>query len=221
MLQLRTDQCVGIVLEALKENGLDDKTLVFFTTDHGIAFPWMKCNLYDLGIGVSLILRFPKGQFSGQVVDSLVSHLDIYPTLCELAELEPPPWLEGNSVMPLIQGETDVIRTEIFGEVTYRAAYEPLHCIRTKRYKYIRYFDDFGDIVKPNIDNSRSKRFFLEHGLSDRKHVPKEMLFDLYFDPVERNNLAEDPNFAKIKQEIANRLTGWAGSVRRPSPSVE
>ena len=168
-LARHADQCAGVVLDALKENDLMDDTLVIFTTDHGIAFPWMKCNLFDHGIGVSLILRFPKGQFSGQVIDSLVSHLDIYPTLCELTGTEPPPWLEGNSLLPLIRGEAESIRNEIFGEVTYHAAYEPMRCVRTARYKYIRYFDDFEDVVKPNIDDSRSKRFLMAHGLSERR----------------------------------------------------
>ncbi|MFP4662762.1 MAG: sulfatase-like hydrolase/transferase, partial [Halanaerobiales bacterium] len=48
------DDCVGKVIEALKESGLEDETFVIFTTDHGIAFPKMKCNLYDTGIGISL-----------------------------------------------------------------------------------------------------------------------------------------------------------------------
>ncbi len=215
-LARHADKCVGIVLKALAANGLDDQTLVFFTTDHGIAFPQMKCNLYDHGIGVSLIMRFPKGQFAGQVVDGLVSHLDLYPTLCELAGITAPRWLEGHSLMPLIRGETDAIRNEIFGEVTYHAAYEPLRAIRTARYKYIRYFDNFEAVVLPNIDNSRSKRFLLAQGLAERKHNPAEMLFDLYFDPHERNNLAADPDFAEIKADLAGRLAAWMSETNDP-----
>lgn len=208
-LARHADQCVGVVLDALEENNLTDDTLVIFTTDHGIAFPGMKCNLFDHGIGVSLILRFPEKQFSGQVVDSLVSHLDIYPTLCEMAGTEPPPWLEGNSLLPLIRGEAESIRSEIYGEVTYHAAYEPMRCIRTARYKYIRYFDDFENVVKPNIDDSRSKRFLMAHGLSDRRHNPAEMLFDLIFDPNERDNLADRESFLEIKNELAAHLHNW------------
>jgi len=215
-LARHADHCASIVLEAIKANHLEDETLVFFTTDHGIAFPGMKCNLTDDGLGVALIMRFPEGKFAGQVVDSLVSHLDIYPTLCELCEIEMPPWLEGASLMPLIRGDVKTIREEIFGEVTYHAAYEPMRCIRTERYKYIRYFGDYTSVIKPNIDDSRSKRFLMEHGLNERPHAPAETLFDLYFDPHERQNLADEPQYAAVKSDLVNRLDGWMKATDDP-----
>ncbi|MCJ7701719.1 MAG: sulfatase, partial [Anaerolineales bacterium] len=179
-LARNADRCVGIVLEALEVNHLQEDTLVIFTTDHGVAFPKMKCTLFDEGIGVSLILRFPQGKYAGQVVDAMVSHLDIYPTLCHLVGIEAPTWLEGHSLVPLLDGKVDQIRDQVFAEVTYHAAYEPMRCIRTERYKYIRYFDEYEMVIKPNIDASSSKRFLIEHGLLTRAHDPKEMLFDLY-----------------------------------------
>ena len=191
------DTCVGIVLEALAANGLADETLVFFTTDHGIAFPKMKCHLYDAGIGVSLIVRYPGHGQSGQVIDALVSHLDIYPTVCEIAGVPAPPWLEGVSLVPLLDGTAAQVRDEIFAEVTYHAAYEPMRCVRTLRWKYIRYFDDYDLVVKPNIDDGHSKQFLLKHGLDEARHDPAEMLFDLVFDPTERNNLAGRAEYAE------------------------
>ena len=90
------DQGLGTVLNALEENGLVGNTLVIFTTDHGLAFPDAKATLYDRGIGVMLIIRGPGGFERGRVFDSLVSHLDIYPTICEVAGIDPPGWLEGD-----------------------------------------------------------------------------------------------------------------------------
>ncbi|HOQ30288.1 MAG TPA: sulfatase, partial [Armatimonadota bacterium] len=81
----RLDECMGIVFDALEESGLAEETLVVCTTDHGIAFPFMKCNLTDHGTGVMLILRGPGGFTGGKVVDALVSHVDIFPTLCQMA----------------------------------------------------------------------------------------------------------------------------------------
>jgi len=86
------DQYVGTVLEALDRNGLADNTLVICTTDHGIAFPYMKCNLTDHGIGVMLMMRFPRGFTGGKVVDALVSHIDIFPTICEILDIDKPEW---------------------------------------------------------------------------------------------------------------------------------
>src|SRR6266849_3914765 len=99
------DQGIGAVLEALDANGLAENTLVICTTDHGIAFPRMKCNLTDHGIGVSLIMRGPGGFTGGQVYDALISHIDIFPTLCDLLQIDPPAWLQGSSFMPLLRGE--------------------------------------------------------------------------------------------------------------------
>ncbi|MCU0500359.1 MAG: sulfatase [Anaerolineae bacterium] len=210
------DACVGIVLEALATNGLADDTLVFFTTDHGVAFPKMKCHLYDPGIGVSLIVSYPGHGQPGQVIDALVSHLDIYPTVCEITGVPAPRWLEGVSLVPLLDGTTAQVRDEIFAEVTYHAAYEPLRCVRTPRWKYIRYFDDFGLVVKPNIDDGHSKQLLLKHGLAEARHDPAEMLFDLVFDPAERTNLAGRPEFAAVQSDLAGRLERWMRETGDP-----
>ena len=82
------DAKMGRVLAALQDNGLADNTLVICTTDHGIAFPTMKCNLTDHGLGVMLVIRGPGGFSGGQVLDALVSQIDIYPTVCALAGIE-------------------------------------------------------------------------------------------------------------------------------------
>ena len=79
------DQGVGTVLEALDAGGRTENTLIFLTTDHGLAFPGAKATLYDRGLGVMLIMRGPGGFTGGRVHDALVSHLDVYPTLCQLA----------------------------------------------------------------------------------------------------------------------------------------
>jgi N-sulfoglucosamine sulfohydrolase len=228
-LARQADRCFGIVLEALQNSGLADETVVLFTTDHGVAFPWMKCTLYDTGIGVALILRLPGSLKQNRVVDGLVSQLDVFPTICDLAGLPKPAWLEGYSLLPLIEGQSNQVREEIFAEVTYHAAYEPMRCIRTERYKYIHYFDLFPDTVKPNIDWCPSKDFLIEHGLDERPHDPPEMLFDLYFDPTERVNQAGNPRFAGIRKELADRLQGWMvktgdpllqGRVPKPAGAV-
>ncbi|MDQ3613610.1 MAG: sulfatase, partial [Chloroflexota bacterium] len=147
------DNAYGEILDALDSTGLADTTLVIATTDHGIAFPWMKCNLTDHGTGVLLIMRGPGGFSDGQVNDALISHLDLYPTICDLAGIGRPDWLQGHSLLPLMRGETDAIRQEVFAEVTFHAAYEPQRSIRTDRYTLIRRFGDRQTPVLPNLDD--------------------------------------------------------------------
>jgi len=209
------DQGVGAVLDALQANGLAEDTLVICTTDHGIAFPGMKCNLTDHGIGVMLIMRGPGGFAGGRVCDAMVSQIDLFPTICELLEIERPTWLQGKSMMPLIRGEADQIHDEIFAEVTYHAAYEPQRAVRTQRWKYIRRFDGRSRPVLPNCDDSPSKDVWLQHGWRERPVAP-EQLYDLVFDPNETCNLAGDPSMGAVLEEMRGRLDRWMHATNDP-----
>jgi arylsulfatase A-like enzyme len=222
------DDGVGIVLDALESNGLASNTLVISTTDHGIAFPDMKCNLFDHGMGVSLIMRGPGGFSDGRVADAMVSHIDLFPTICELLDIERPSWLEGKSMMPLIRGSAKEINEEIFAEVNYHAAYEPKRAVRTKRWKYIRHYDGRQHPNLPNCDDGPSKSLWLANGWRDRK-VDDEQLYDLMFDPNEIHNCAADPANAKIVAEMRGRLDRWMrktgdpllkGQVKAPKGAV-
>lgn len=209
------DKCVGIVMESLKESGLDKDTLVIYTTDHGIAFPKMKCNMYDTGIGVSLIVRYPENRMKGKAVDSLVSQIDIFPTICEILKLEKPLWLQGRSMRPILEGSTLKIRNELFSEVNFHAAYEPMRCIRTERYKLIKFYDNHDAVVPANIDDGLSKNFLIQSGYLEGKRE-KEMLFDLYLDPIERINLIEDDRYKEVYQDLSKKLCRWMKETKDP-----
>lgn len=209
------DGGVGAVLEALEDNGLAANTLVICTTDHGIAFPGMKCNLTDHGMGVMLIMRGPGGFSGGRVCDALVSQVDLFPTICELLDVAKPAWLQGKSLMPLVRGEVDEINDGIFAEVTYHAAYEPMRAVRTRRWKYTRRFDERCKPVLPNCDDGPSKDVWLEHGWRERP-VPSEELYNLVFDPNESANLAGDPSAAAVLRDMRRRLARWMHATRDP-----
>ena len=209
------DQGVGMVLDALESSGLAGRTLLVATTDHGIAFPAMKCNLTDHGIGVLLILRGPGGFAGGKVCEAMVSHIDLFPTLCDVAAADHPQWLQGESLLPLLRGEAEEIHEEIFAEVTYHAAYEPMRAVRTRRWKYIRRFDGRTRAVLPNTDDGPSKAVWLAGGWRDRPIEP-EQLFDLLFDPNEAHNLASDPSVAGVLDEMRARLERWMKETDDP-----
>jgi arylsulfatase A-like enzyme len=209
------DEGVGQVLDALERNGLSANTLVISTTDHGLAFPRMKCNLTDAGWGVSLILRGPGAASGGKVCDAMVSHVDLFPTLCEMLEIERPAWLEGRSLRPALRGEKKEINDEVFAEVNYHASYEPARAVRTPRYKYIRRYGPRKVPVHPNCDDSPSKDLWLEHGWRQRE-VPQEELYDLIFDPGEQNNLRGNGAAAAALREMRGRLDGWMQRTNDP-----
>lgn len=208
------DAKIGLVMDALERNNLAQNTIIVCTTDHGIAFPGMKCNLTDSGIGVMLMLRSPQLSL-GTVCDALVSQIDIFPTLCDLLEIEKPNWLQGRSLLPVLNSAAREVNDAIFAEVTYHAAYEPQRCVRTHRWKYIRRFDDRGRIVLPNSDDSPTKTWLLERGWAERP-LPDEQLYDLWFDPQEINNLADAPQAVNALEEMRWRLDNWMHETDDP-----
>lgn len=202
------DRCVGIVLDAIRDSDIGD-TAVIFTTDHGLPLPYMKCHLRDGGTGVALLVRTPDRARAGDVEESLVSTMDLFPTICDFADVPVPADVEARSLSPILNNMADSIRAEVYSEVTYHAAYEPKRSIRTQRYKYIRRFDtEFSGPVLPNTDDGPAKRFLLEHGLNDRD-PPTEALYDLYHDPNERENLIDDPTHADVYADLSGRLEEW------------
>jgi N-sulfoglucosamine sulfohydrolase len=209
------DRGVGQVLAALDRTGLSDRTLVIFTTDHGLAFPGAKATLFDRGLGVAFILRGPGGFEGGRVLDALVSHLDVYPTLCDVAGLEHPDFVHGHSLLPLVRGETDRLRDELFAEITYHAAYEPQRAIRTDRFKYIRRFDAIGGPVLVNVDDGPTKDALVELGWAGWGCEP-ERLHDLLLDPNEMRNLVDEPAYADVAGDLRSRLDAWMHDTDDP-----
>jgi N-sulfoglucosamine sulfohydrolase len=211
----KLDQGVGSVLDALDRTGLGDDTLVIFTTDHGVPFPGAKATLTDRGLGVLLIARGPGGFHGGRVEDALVTHLDIFPTICEIAGIEAPAWLQGRSLLALADRSAGELHDAIFAEITFHAAYEPQRGIRTRRWKYIRRFGDDDRPTLANTDDSPTKSLLLDHGWADRP-IPEEQLYDLVFDPNEAANLAYDPTHAEVADDLRSRLEAWMRETGDP-----
>ncbi|MEF8851386.1 MAG: sulfatase [Haloarculaceae archaeon] len=199
------DARIGRVLDALEAADLLDETLVVYTTDHGPAFPGMKCTLSDAGTGVALLARFPDGP-RGETTDGLVSHTDLVPTLAEYLGLDVPEAWHGESWLDAVGDPASFEgRDAVYEEVTYHAAYEPMRSVRTGRYRYVRRFDDYPTTVLPNIDDGPAKRFLRDHGLGERER-PREALYDLYHDPGEQDNLVDDPALADVRDDLRGRL---------------
>ena len=209
------DACIGELISSLKENGLWDDTIVLYTTDHGLAYPDAKCTLYDSGIGVAFILRRPGQKHS--VCNALCTQLDLFPTVCDLLGVKKPDWLQGRSMLPLLDGSAEEINEFVFAEVTFHATYQPMRCVRSKHYKLIRFYDG-GELLKaPNIDESSAKDLYLSKPLP-RQPMAKEMFFDLDADPAERINLVGNPDYESEYLRHAAALDDWM--VRTDDPML-
>lgn len=230
----RVDEGIGRVFDAIRRAGLWEQSIVIVTTDHGPPFPEMKLNLTVHGTGVMLLMRGPgiwpgepagassasrsgsaSREAAGTVSDELVSQIDLYPTLCDAIGIEKPQWLEGRSLLPHLRGETDRVHDEIFGEINHHVGYEPTRSVRTDRYLYLRRFADSPAIVQENCDDGPSKSAWIRMGWLERR-VPTEELYDTFFDPQERNNLADSTDHAEIKRDLSGRLDAWMARTNDP-----
>ncbi len=209
------DRGVGAVLDALDDTGLARNTLVICTTDHGIAFPGAKATMSDRGTGVMLILRGPGGFAGGKASDALVSHIDLFPTICDVLEIGHPDWLQGNSLLPIVTGSAAEVRDAVYAEGTYHAAYEPQRAIRTQRWKLVRRFGERRLPVLPNIDDSPSKEVWLRNGYAEREIAPVQ-LYDLVFDPNEACNVIDRPEHASVAADLGERLQRWMRDTGDP-----
>jgi arylsulfatase A-like enzyme len=161
------------------------------------------------------MIRGPGGFGGGKVCDAMVSHMDLYPTVCELLNIEKPQWLEGKSLLPLVRGEAQGLHDELFAEVNYHAAYEPKRAVRTARYNYIRHFGEKHTPVLPNCDDSPSKDLWLKNGWRTAV-VPRELLFDSALDPNESHDLTTDPAYSSVLGDMRRRLDSWMQRTQDP-----
>jgi len=212
----RVDEEFRIVLDAVDDSGQRDNTLVIMTTDHGIGLPGIKCYLNDQGTGVMLMIRGPRGFEGGRVVDATASHLDLYPTICDVLGTQPPDWLEGKSLLPLVDGSLDgELHDAIFTELGYHGFPKWQRAVRTTMHKYIRYFGPDTTLSTLDTDGGDIARYMNARGRKDMP-VPREQLYDLVQDPGEANNLADDPAMANVKADLRDRLDAWQQRTNDP-----
>ncbi len=212
----RMDARAGRVLAALEKSGRADRALVVFTTDHGLAMPRAKCTLYDPGLEVALILRWPEGGIGNGVVSSeLVSNVDVLPPLLEAAGGNAPAGIQGHSFLPLLRGDAYEPRESIFAEKTFHSYYDPMRCVRSKRHKYIRNFET-GFAVEVPADIQQGPIFRANPSLysTDRPNVVE--LYDLEADPLEEHNLAGSPNVRSLEEELSAELWKWMQATDDP-----
>ena len=202
------DAAVGRFLEELDRAGRTRDAFVVFTTDHGLAMPRAKCTLYDPGIEVALIARWPAGGLDGgQVEQKMVSNIDILPTLFAAAGLPIPEHVQGRA---LLEG-----RDVIFAEKTFHSYYDPMRCVRTQTHKLIRNFESsFAVEVPGDIQAGPIFRAYPSRYSRDRPRFVE--LYDLEKDPVELDNLAGRPETADLEHDLSDRLWQWMRETNDP-----
>jgi uncharacterized sulfatase len=224
------DKQVGDVLAELEEDGLADETIVFFYSDHGTGLPRHKRWLYDSGIRVPLIVRFPEKFQSwapgepGTATDRLVSFVDFAPTVLSLAGLEIPGYMQGRAFLGPLAREP---REYVFA-VRDRVdeVYEMTRAVRDKGYKYIRNYLPHRPVMQHSDYSERTptrreiRRLAAAGELSGPTALlasptkPAEELYDVQDDPHEIHNLAGSPDHHAILERMRGVHRRWATETR-------
>uniref|UniRef100_UPI0035675938 sulfatase-like hydrolase/transferase n=1 Tax=Pontiella sp. TaxID=2837462 RepID=UPI0035675938 len=179
------DHAVGQMIQSLEKRGLLENTVIIYSSDHGLLMGEYgmggKALAYDLTARVPFILYDPSlpAERRGTVSDALIMNVDVAPTLLDYAGLPAPDPCQGQSLRPLLRQPEAAWRDSVFVENLFVGRDNPfVEAVRSKRWKYVRYFDHDGgwNYDEDDLDFSNRKPDF-------------EQLFDLEADPGERNNL--------------------------------
>jgi N-sulfoglucosamine sulfohydrolase len=214
-----TDRTVGELIAELDEAGLRENTLVIFWGDHGVGLARGKRWLYDSGVKVPIIARWPGKVEPGSVRDDFVQFLDFPPTMLAVAGVDKPEYMHGRVIL----GE----RTEPAPERLYFARdrmdekYDMIRAVRDHRHKYIRNFESHKPWVQFMRTPSQGPIYqelgrLKEEGkldqltglfMADTKSL--EELYDTVVDPYEMHNLAGDPDYHQTLTTMRVQLTDW------------
>lgn len=213
------DHKVGQVLEKLEKDGDAGNTIVFFFSDQGRGMPRDKQFLYDSGINIPLIIRWPQVLDAGSVNSDLISTIDFAPTCLALANVKIPEYMHGHPFLGAKPQKREII---FAARDRVDDAFERMRCVRTKRFKYIRNF-------MPDTPWNQPETYMLTHhptlSVMMKYHAegklspeqakwmaatkPVEELYDCDKDPYEFYNLADDPSYQDILNTLRTELQTW------------
>lgn len=220
------DRDFGQMIARLKSEGLYDNTIIVVTSDNGIALPRAKQFLYDGGLHVPLLIRWPASIRPGTVESRLVSHIDIAPTILALAGLPVPSGMQGQDIL---NPATPPRRYIFAARDRLDQTHDAMRAVRSQDFKYIlnlmperayaqysRYKEsEYPGIALMNVLHLEGKLPPAQEAFM-RPTKPPEELYDLRSDPDEIRNLAADPAHAEVLEELRGALQQWRQAAGDP-----
>lgn len=218
-----SDRDIGDIVARLKRDGVYENTIIVITSDHGIALPRAKQFIYDEGLHIPLIVRWPARIAQGSVSDELISNLDILPTLLDLAGMPIPAYLQGRSLADSNQKEPQYI---FGGRDKMDETHDASRTLRSRDFRYILnlmperaycQFNQYKEQSYPGLAvmNALHLQGKLppEQDLFMKDTKPGEELYDINQDPSEIHNLANNPEYVKTLEQFRTSLAEWRKSV--------
>ena len=218
------DAQIGELLARLEEDGVAENTVVFFWSDHGRGMPRAKRWIYDSGIHIPLMIRWPGVIEPGTVSDELISSIDFGPTVLSIAGVTVPEYMQGQ---PFLAEQKSEPREYIFAHRDRMdEAVDMIRCVRDKRFKYIKNFQPekpYAQLIEwmdrmPTMQEWR--RLAAEDKLEGPQKLffqetkPVEELYDILVDPHEVNNLADDPEYKDDLIRMRHVLDNWMVEIK-------
>jgi len=218
------DSIVGIILKQLKEDGLDNNTVVFFFSDHGAGLPWYKREVHGRGLHVPLIIRFPDKRNASTANNDLISFIDFAPSVLSLANVAIPKHMQGQAFLgtrranqPRLYIHAARDRMDELNDMT--------RAVRDLRFHYIRnyqpdktYYQDLPYRLQMDLMNEilRLKQQNKLSPVANRWFETKapEELYDIQQDTYELKNLANDPAYKKELNRMREAHIEWTVNTK-------
>jgi len=214
------DEQVGQILKELEQDGLLESTVIFWYSDHGGPLPRQKRLLYDAGLQVPMIIRYPDRWRAGELDDQLISFVDFKSTALSLAGIKPPEYVDGRAFAGEFQSSESRLYIHAAAD-RFDRQYDTIRAVRDDRFKYLRNYHPEQGYYLPLTYREQMPimqellRLRDQDGLTEaqsqwfRESKPAEELFDTLADPHELTNLALDPAYSDKLLELRAELDRW------------
>lgn len=224
---IETDKQIGAVLQQLKDDGLYNNTVIVFYSDHGGPLPRQKRLIYDSGLKVPMIIRFPDAKYAGTKDDQLVSFVDFAPTTLKLGSVEIPNHMHGQDFMQNIDTENSAKERQFIHAAADRfdGFTDSIRAVKNKRFKYIRNYRpqqpyylpvDYREKIPTMQElirlNNEGKLNAIQAQWFRAKKAPEE-LFDTHNDPHELYNLVDDAKYHDVLMDLRAENERWLTAI--------
>jgi len=203
---------LGQVLNMVDNYGLRENTMFIYASDHGLSGKW---SLKEQGLRVPFIVRWPAKVKPNTTSKTLLTLVDVLPTILEVSNTEIPSEIDGKSFLQTLNGSKMKIHDYVFGVSTRQNIREckifPSRMIRGNRFKLIRNFNSV-EVINSNLGDNPVINEFAKIGAESFPNVPYEELYDLEKDPYQKVNLIENPKYKKIRNRLSVALENWMKS---------
>jgi arylsulfatase A-like enzyme len=226
----RFDYYIGEVLKELKRQGIEENTLIMILADNGRPFPRSKTRVYDSGMKTPFVIKWGSGITQpGSVSNSLISVIDIAPTLLEIAGIPPLERFQGKSFADIFKNPRLEHRQFVYSEHNWHDYEAHERMVRSKNFLYV--LNSRPNLSNPGPADSNSSPSFedlkelrdkgeLSHAQNDIFMVPRprEELYNCITDPMQISNIASLPQYKKVLLEMRHELERWRAETKDNTP---